>query len=760
MIQRSLCLVWAVAVLASSCHGAPQAQSEAAGTRAAKTIYVSKASELQQALDEAQFGDTVELAAGQTYSGNFVFKAKSGTSTDFITVRSSAVDQLPAGRRVVPDWAPRMAKIITPNTDPAVLFAQNARQWRLIGLEITCAQGVYVFDIIRAGEMEATTAAVQPSNIELDRLYVHPHTEKGSKRGLFLNTNAFKLTNSHVSDFKSSIQDGMAVAVCNGPGPYDITNNFLEGAGYGIIFGGCPNGIPEVAPSDITFRRNHVYKPVAWQKEGWIVKNLFEVKMARRMRIEGNVFENNWLGGQSGFGILFTVRTDGKDRQGQAFGVIEDVTFTNNMMINMAQGINILGRDEFPGGFRGQTSKINIRNNLFVKVPGKLFQITQFAKDVVIEKNTAIGHDMIVASENEHTGFVMRDNIFSLGTYGIFGSGLGSGVRVLATNFPGSVVRFNGFVGEFGADAHPPGNTYVKDAAAARFVNMDQNDYRLQSNSPLRGKGQNNQDPGVDMDQLQAAINGVATIPTAPRIRAALNSVDGSTRVSPGGLMVLFGDSLANCVKQQETAPLPVTLCDTKVLMNLEPAPLLYVSPTQIVAQVPSSVLPGRNLPLRVITPGWESEEYVIQSPEVGTVSPAISTYLVRDSPIEWAFLRHEDGSWNGPLGSGAALRPNGKATLIVSGLGKTTPPIPDGYVPEPDSIPDSPVELYINDTFQTIESVKALLNSIGLFEVRFTLSELTSIGGLEDNWIWINTQGLESLRRRVQLSAEPLSAL
>lgn len=760
MMRRSLCLVGLIALITSSCQGAPQAQPEGGGAREAKTFFVTKAADLQKALDDAQLGDTIELTAGQTYSGNFVFKAKAGTSTDFITVRTSAIDQLPANRRVTPELAPRMATISTPNTDPALLFAQNARQWRLIGLEVTCAQGIYVFDLIRAGEMEATSAAAQPSNIELDRLYVHPHTEKGSKRGLFLNTNALKLTNSHVSDVKSNFQDAMAVAVCNGPGPYELTNNFLEGSGYGIIFGGCPNGIPEVAPSDIIFRRNHIYKPLTWQKERWIVKNLFEVKMGRRMRIEGNVFENNWAGGQNGFGILLTVRADGKDRQGQPFGVIEDITFTNNLMINMAQGINILGRDELPVGLRGQTSKVTIRNNLFVKVPGRLFQITKSPKDVVMEKNTAIGHETIIASENETTGFVMRDNILSLGTYGIIGSGLGAGVRTLTANFPGSVVEFNGFVGERGADSHPRGNTYVKDADTVQFVNPAENDYRLQANSPLRGKGQNNLDPGVDMDQLQAAINGVATLSKAPKIAAALNSVDGSTRVSPGGLVVLFGEALASCTKQQETAPLPVTLCDTKVVIDQQSAPLLYVSPNQVVAQVPSSIIPGRNLSIRVVTPGWESQEYVIQSPEVGAVSPAIGTYRVQDSPVEWAFLRHEDGTWNGPLGNGAALRPGAKAALVVSGLGKTTPRIPDGYTPGPDSIPDSPVELYINDTFQTIESVKALLQSISLFEIRFTLSELTSIGALEDNWVWINTQGIESLRRRVQLTTEPMPAL
>ena len=756
MIPRSLCLVWAIALLAPSCQGAPQVQTEAGGTRAAKTFSVAKASELQQALDDAQFGDTVELTAGVTYTGNFVLRAKSGTSTEFITVRTSAIDQLPAEKRVIPEWAPHMAKIVTPSSEAAFVFAPNARQWRLVGLEVTCVQGAYVYDIIRIGEVEAESEAGQPRNIELDRLYVHPHTEKGSKRGIFFNSNAAKLTNSHVSDFKSSFQDSMAIAVCNGPGPFEFTNNFFEASSIGVLFGGCQNGIPEVVPSDVIFRRNHVYKQMAWQKEGWIIKNLFEVKMGRRMRIEGNVFENNWSSGQSGFGVLFTVRADGKDKRGQPFGVIEDVTFTNNLMVNMAQGINILGRDDLPVGLRGQVSKIALRNNLFLKVPGRLLQCLQFPKDVVVEKNTAVGHDMIMSSENETTGFVMRDNIFSLGTYGIFASGLGSGVRALTANFPGSIVRFNGFIGEIGVDSHPPGNTYIKDVNTARFVNPGQNDYRLQANSPLRGKGENGRDPGVDMDQLQAAINGVARIQTAPKITAVLNSVDGSTRISPGGLIAVFGESLAACVKQQETVPLPAVLCDSTVLIDQKPAPLLYASPTQIVAQVHSSVVPGRNLSLKVVTPGWESEEYVVQSPEVGAVSPAIGTYRVRDSPVEWAILSHGDGTWNGPLGGGNPLRPGTPAVLIVSGLGKTVPPVPDGNVPLPNSVPVYPVELYINDTFQTIEGVKALLNSISLFEVRFALSDLTSIGGLEENWIWINTQGIESSRRRMQLSANP----
>ena len=41
------------------------------------------------------------------------------------------------------------------------------------------------------------------------------------------------------------------------------------------------------------------------------MKNLFELKNARRVQIEGNLLENNWLDAQVGFAILFTVRAAG-----------------------------------------------------------------------------------------------------------------------------------------------------------------------------------------------------------------------------------------------------------------------------------------------------------------------------------------------------------------------------------------------------------------------------------------------------------------
>ncbi|HZA37035.1 MAG TPA: hypothetical protein VE505_19020, partial [Vicinamibacterales bacterium] len=63
-------------------------------------------SNLQAAIDAAALGDTITLAAGQTFVGNFVLRVKPGSG--WITIRSDAADSLlPAdGVRLVPSDRP------------------------------------------------------------------------------------------------------------------------------------------------------------------------------------------------------------------------------------------------------------------------------------------------------------------------------------------------------------------------------------------------------------------------------------------------------------------------------------------------------------------------------------------------------------------------------------------------------------------------------------------------------------------------------
>lgn len=45
---------------------------------------------------------------------------------------------------------------------------------------------------------------------------------------------------------------------------------------------------------------NHLFKPLIWRDRtpAWSVKNLFELKSARRVLLRGNVLENCWAHSQ------------------------------------------------------------------------------------------------------------------------------------------------------------------------------------------------------------------------------------------------------------------------------------------------------------------------------------------------------------------------------------------------------------------------------------------------------------------------------
>jgi len=64
--------------------------------------------------------------------------------------------------------------------------------------------------------------------------------------------------------------------------------------------------------------------------------------------------------------------------------------------------------------------------------------------------------------------------------------------------------------------------------------------------------------------------------------------------VAPGSIVSLFGSNLAPRAAQASTSPWPKVLETTSVFINGVAAPLGYVSPTQINAQVPSDTLPGQ----------------------------------------------------------------------------------------------------------------------------------------------------------------------
>lgn len=483
------------------------------------THIVRGGDDLQAAIDRAQPGDEIRLQPGAVFTGNFILRARPGGSEAPITIRTDAAEsRFPAAdERVGPHHAALMPTISPAGSAPAIRTEPGASHWHLIGLRIL---GTGSGDLVVLGDAGSaqTTYAQVPADLVLDRLLILGDPQRGQKRGIALNSASTVVRNSYIADIKAIGQETQAIAGWNGPGPYLIENNYLEAAGISVLFGGAEPAIGSLVPSDITVRRNLMAKPVEWRSERWTVKNLFELKNARRVQVDGNVFEYNWSAAQVGFAILFTVRASGSRA---TWSTVEDVRFENNIVRHVAGGINILGYDSVARS--QQVRNLVIRNNLFYDVNHELWggngwflQIGDEPADIVVEHNTIIQSGNLVtayggtrAARRPIREFRFRDNIGWHNAFGVFGSGAGVGQAALDAYFPDGEFTGNLIAGGSG-DRYPAGNRFAApDEVMAQFVQPARGNFRLRPESWARQASSDGSAVGADLDAIERAIGGL-----------------------------------------------------------------------------------------------------------------------------------------------------------------------------------------------------------------------------------------------------------
>nr|MBA2301465.1 hypothetical protein [Acidobacteriota bacterium] len=235
--------------------------------------------DLQRALDVAQPGDTILLRGGETYVGHFVLPAKNQWGAD-IVIRSTApgVTFPGPGVRLVPDGYPgsnthrsSLARLIGRGgqwkTTPVLAAAPGAHGYRieLVDIDGVMQEGWYTLLEIGTNNSLQTTLQSVPSDIVLDRVFVHGHPVKGQQRCVGLNGRNVDVLNSYIVSCASFAVDAQAIGTFNGPGPMKIINNYLEASTENILFGGSDPRIDGLVPSDIEIRRNHFSKPLAYR---------------------------------------------------------------------------------------------------------------------------------------------------------------------------------------------------------------------------------------------------------------------------------------------------------------------------------------------------------------------------------------------------------------------------------------------------------------------------------------------------------------
>ena len=467
--------------------------------------------EFQNALNACRLGDIIELQAGTVYAGPFTLPDK-GNGGKWIYIRSSALSKLPSPcSRVSPSDSSNMPKIVVAaGAGGAVQTVANAHHFRFVGIEFRPVEGNFVYNIVQIGNGEKTESTL-PNNIVIDRCYIHGDPTAGSRRGVLLNGAFISVIDSYIADCKEDGSDSQALAAYSTVGPIKIVNNYLEGAGENVIFGGADPSIPNAVASDIEIRCNYFYKPLRWMQELWDVKNLLEFKNAQRVLVEGNRFENCWPNAQNGFAVLFTPRNQNNTAP---WSVVQDITVRRNTFQNIAQGINISGFDA--PNISQRTSRLLIQDNIFKAVQmaggdGRLFQVLNGPLDVVFDHNTGfcpVAY-MVCDGSPKTDSLVFINNIVSYATYGFIGSGTAYANTTLAMYCNPNWTITNNVVIGGSSTQYPPGSFFPAKITEVGFVDTAAGNFRLTDLSPYKHGATDGKDIGADMDAIETAAKYV-----------------------------------------------------------------------------------------------------------------------------------------------------------------------------------------------------------------------------------------------------------
>ncbi|MBL8292234.1 MAG: hypothetical protein JNN08_10380 [Bryobacterales bacterium] len=200
--------------------------------------------------------------------------------------------------------------------------------------------------------------------------------------------------------------------------------------------------------------------------------------------------------------------------------------------------------------------------------------------------------------------------------------------------------------------------------------------------------------------------------------------------VSPGSLVAIFGSELAAGLAQADSIPLSTTLANVSVTFNSVPAPLTFVSPGQINAQLPWNVLSSGSLSgtaqVVVTRNGVASAP---KSVEIAPFSPGI--YAVDNRAI----AINLDGSLAQPAGSipGINARParQGDAIIILgTGLGAVDSTLDNGAASR-DRLRtvNTPPMVLINGMTSPVLFAGLSPDFVGVYQVNATVPATTGAG-------------------------------
>ena len=155
-------------------------------------------------------------------------------------------------------------------------------------------------------------------------------------------------------------------------------------------------------------------------------------------------------------------------------------------------------------------------------------------------------------------------------------------------------------------------------------------------------------------------------------------SFSGGAAVAPGSIVSIFGSNFISQLAVPSGDPLPTSLQGVSVTFNGTKAPLFFVAPAQINAQVPFEVT-GSTASVQVTNSAGASNT---QTVDISAESPAIFT-TSQNGVGQGVVVFANSATIVGPIKTGTDWRPaktGDTITIYLNGLGAVTPPINDGW--------------------------------------------------------------------------------
>ena len=216
---------------------------------------------------------------------------------------------------------------------------------------------------------------------------------------------------------------------------------------------------------------------------------------------------------------------------------------------------------------------------------------------------------------------------------------------------------------------------------------------------------------------------------------AVVNAASYSPNQTPAGsVFSIFGSNLATKVDQPTNVPLPTTALTTTVTVNGEAAPLFYISPTQINAQMPQDTRAGVAT-VMVKNGSSTSNAVAVTVPAVGT--PGIVVYGNNRAVV----VNSDNVTVNSPtspakVGDEVTVYFTGGGPVNAAGTLVTGSPAPSGLSPV-----SGPYTITVSGNAATVDYIGLTPLGIGLYQANFVVPKVAA----GDHPLVITISGLAS---------------